>query len=157
MEGIMLAVKKAWGKLVILGVLSSLGLAFASYYKNDLFPIGLTGINLSGWTCPYSEVDTLIDTLNITWDWNDEKALIFDLGVNCIGSQDAYPPYLMDWSDTTGSKTNNYLYKVCEPSFADDGDSANPEHIYIIEFIDITELIDSLIADSLPDSLNLED
>jgi hypothetical protein len=39
----------------------------------------------------------------------------------------------------------------------DDGDSANPEHIYIIEFIDITELIDSLIADSLADSLDLED
>lgn len=34
----------------------------------------------------------------------------------------------------------------------DDGDSANPEHIYILIFTDITDILDSL-----PDSLNLED
>lgn len=59
----------------------------ASYYESDFFPIGLTGINYTGdWNCPYENKG-----LGWTWDRGDrqEKALIEELGVNCIGCEDA--------------------------------------------------------------------
>jgi hypothetical protein len=131
----------------------------AGYYKPDFFPIGLTGLNLTGsYYCPYNNVQ-----MDEPWDWTpednpnyNEQDLIFDLGVNCLGSEDANR-YIGSFDTTMCRNQNNYLYKVCIPSFMDDGDSANPERIYIIEFVDITELIDSLIADSLTDSLHLEE
>jgi hypothetical protein len=131
----------------------------ADYYQPDFFPIGLTGLNYTGYNPPYGNVE--IDDPWV-WQWsedhpNAEDSLIFSLGVNCIGCADAYPSYIGSFDTTVCRNQNNYLYKVCIPSFMDDGDSANPEHICIIEFIDITELIDSLIADSLTDSLYLGD
>jgi len=62
------------------------------------------------------------------------------------------PGYIGSFDTTICRNQNNYLYRVCIPSFMDDGDSANPEHIYILIFTDITDILDSL-----PDSLNLED
>ncbi|NLI98317.1 hypothetical protein GX441_06620 [bacterium] len=141
-----------------IALVSIVALLKAGYYKPDFFPIGLTGLNFTGNlpfphqdNCPYSNVRPN------QWTWNAEKSLIFALGVNCIGGQDAYIRYIGSFDTTICRNQNNYLYRVCIPSFMDDGDSTNAEHIYIIEFVDITELIDSLIIDSLADSLNLED
>lgn len=121
------------GKLLIacIALVSVTVLLKASYYKPDFFPIGLTGLNGTGSpmseNCPYSNVDWP----NSHWNWNEEQSLIFDLGVNCIGCQDAKPDYLVDLypDDPDG---DNYLNKVCKPSFEDDGDSTNPTRIYII-------------------------
>jgi hypothetical protein len=75
--------------------------AFADYYKPDFFPIGLTGINTTEQdgsnNCPYGILG---------WTWDDpqsskrEDSLIFDLGVNCIGGQDANARYIGSF-DTT--------------------------------------------------------
>ena len=63
----------------------------AGYYKPDFFPIGLTGINYTGdWNCPYYDKGP-------KWRWqasleypNSEDSLIYALGVNCIGCEDAW-------------------------------------------------------------------
>jgi len=125
----------------------------ADYYQPNFFPIGLTGLNFTGYGtpehpnptgCPYGNVE------DWTWDQGtqSEKALIEALGVNCIGCEDANLRYIGSFDTTVCRNQNNYLYRVCIPSFLDDGDSTNPEHIYIIVLEDIT--------DSLPDSLNLD-
>jgi len=111
-------------KLAIIAIVlgGSVAVLNATYYKPDFFPIGLTGLNYTGWdpsrnNCPYGNANVFPP-----WSWdgdtNSEKQLIFSLGVNCIGSEDAYPPYLMDLSLNDG--TNNYLHKICmQPSGSD--------------------------------------
>lgn len=93
--------------------------ATAGYYKDDLFPIGLTGLNATGdprefvHNCPYSNVDS------IQWTWSKERSLINELGINVIGSSDALPIYLVDLKpcavDSADSvrMTYNYLHQVC--------------------------------------------
>jgi hypothetical protein len=139
-----------------LALLSAVDLLKASYYEPDFFPIGLTGINTTeqdSANCPYGDIE-----MQDPWTWyrsngiHSEQALIDTLGVNCIGGQDANARYIGSFDTTVCRNQNNYLYKVCIPSFMDDGDSTNPERIYIIEFVDITELIDSLAA--APDTAN---
>ena len=145
--------------LFVIGVLLACEMVLANYYKPDFFPIGLTGLNYTGSgqvdNCPYSNVD-----IEPRWTWNtgtnSEKALIEALGVNCIGCQDSHSRYIGSLDTSECWNRNNYLYRVCIPSFADDGDSTNPEHIYIIIFRDISDILDSL-PDSLSDSLDLDD
>jgi hypothetical protein len=85
----------------------------ADYYKPEFFPIGLTGLNYTGSSIPYGNV------YPYPWTWDQEprseKALIFDLGVNCLGCEDAYHYYLISFT----SGQNNYMHKVCIPSFSD--------------------------------------
>jgi len=142
--------------IACIALTSVVALLKAGYYKPDFFPIGLTGLNYTGWNsenCPYGNVEDQSE--NPLWEWDDnqnypdqtEKALIEALGVNCIGSEDANLRYIGSFDTTVCRNQNNYLYRVCIPSFLDDGDSTNPEHIYIIVLEDIT--------DSLPDSLGL--
>lgn len=137
-----------------IALISVIVLLKADYYKPDFFPIGLTGLNPTGQdsaNCPYGGVDIQYPW---RWDYNPgdsnltERKLIFDLGVNCIGCEDGQVRYIGSFDTTVCRNQNNYLYKVCIPSFMDDGDSTNPEHICIVEFIDITELMDSLVAAS---------
>ncbi|TKJ38460.1 hypothetical protein CEE36_10670 [candidate division TA06 bacterium B3_TA06] len=108
------------GKLLVvyIALVSVVSLLKADYYQPDFFPIGLTGINPTGWAsnnCPYGNLET-------PWEWqkdadhpNGEDSLIFKLGVNCIGSEDAYRYYLMSFHGPNSQ--DNYLYKVCVPSF----------------------------------------
>ena len=141
---------KIQSKLLIacIALISVAALLKASYYKPDFFPIGLTGLNHTGWGprydstgCPYGNID-----IDPYWTWDQgtqsEKALIDSLGVNCIGSEDANLRYIGSFDTTVCRNQNNYLYRVCIPSFLDDGDSTNPEHIYIIILTDITDSLD---------------
>lgn len=124
---------KLTGKLLVacIALISVAALLKASYYKPNFFPIGLTGLNYTGYDttgqgnpCPYGNVD-----IDPRWDWtegtNNEQALIEALGVNCLGCQDAYRRYLLDFNPSSGHSQNNYLYKVCP--YAPD---SNP--VYII-------------------------
>ena len=75
----------------------------AAYYQPDLFPIGLSGIMLTGsYFCPYYNTPK-------KWTWQEELQLIDNLGVNCLGSEDCYKGYLIDFSGTT---ENDYLHRV---------------------------------------------
>ena len=99
--------------LVSLGGFSTLD---AAYFKSDFFPIGLTGLNKAGgWWVPY-------DT---TWAY--ERGLIESLGVNCIGSEDAWHNYLIDFAGNR-ARTRTYLDSVCI-KLADDG---NTDTVYLI-------------------------
>jgi len=127
---------KLQGKLLVacIALISSAALLKAGYYKSDFFPIGLTGLNFTGYDwpdgCPYGNTD-------VGWGWDstqnadyNEKALIFSLGVNCIGCSDAYHHYLMSFGDGT----NNYLHKVCKSSFdTDDTIFLIPLNYYVKE------------------------
>lgn len=69
--------------LLLVGLPASL---HATYYLDTLFPIGLTGLNNAG-RPPFS---------SYWWKWTheedtakNEQDLIFDLGINVIGCQDA--------------------------------------------------------------------
>ena len=57
------------------------------------------------------------------------KALIEALGVNCIGCEDAYRRYLLDFNPSSGHSQNNYLYKVCP--YAPD---SNPVYIITVSY-----------------------
>jgi len=149
---------KTRSKLLIacVALISIAALLKAGYYKPDFFPIGLTGLNFTGYGrpnstgCPYGNVYGIDPQWSWDGDTNSEQSLIYALGVNClVFEEDGFLGYMGSLDTTECRSENNYLYRVCIPSFMDDGDSANPEHIYIIIFTDIT--------DSLPDSLNLED
>jgi len=77
----------------------------AVYYQDTLFPIGLSGIMFTGrdtippiFNCPYG---------NVGWSWLNELQLIDNLGVNCLGSEDSYKGYLIDFS---GESENDYLH-----------------------------------------------
>ena len=107
--------------LITLGVLLFCGVALATYYKPDFFPIGLTGINPTGdWNCPY------YDKRPGKWLWSDEKALIEALGVNCIGCEDAWHNYLIDFAEVrTG---NTYIEEV----LTELTDSAGNPTVYLI-------------------------
>lgn len=130
---------KLQSKLLVacVALISVVALLKADYYKPDFFPIGLTGLNYTGYdrenSCPYGNDDLLVQ-----WGWdstqnftNNEKALIEALGVNCIGCQDAYHRYLIAWGDTNTpiSSRNNYLCKICRPTIVD-ADPTN--NIYLI-------------------------
>jgi hypothetical protein len=98
----------------------------AEYYLDTLFPIGITGINPTGASPPYGN-------LGLDWKWTPEESedkneqdLIFDLGINCIGCQDAKVTYLIDW--TPNPSQSNYLHKVCIPSHQD----TSIDDIYVI-------------------------
>jgi len=127
---------KNQSKLLIacITLISVTALLKAGYYKPDFFPIGLTGLNYTGWNaenCPYGNVEDQSE--NPLWEWDDnqnypdqtERTLIEALGVNCIGCEDAYRRYLLDFNPSSGHSQNNYLYKVCP--YAPD---SNP--VYII-------------------------
>ena len=100
----------------------------AGYYQSDLFPIGLTGINPSGSNCPYSSAD-----VQPPWAWtpdssvNNEQDLIFALGVNVIGCQDAQARYI-GYTDPNRTVFNDYIHKVCKPSHEDE----DIDDIYVI-------------------------
>ncbi|MBD3285828.1 hypothetical protein GF338_05780 [candidate division WOR-3 bacterium] len=114
--------------IILGGIVPSLK---ADYYQPDLFPIGLTGINPSGYSCPYADA-------NVTppWAWtpdlssNNEQKLIFDLGINCIGATDAVPRYLLDFNPEEDHDANNYLYKVCKPLTDED----NPVYLITVNY-----------------------
>ena len=94
----------------------------ASYYQDTLFPIGISGTMQTGpsWNCPYYDEG---------WRWSTgekrEDQLIFNLGINCIGSEDCFPNYLIDLKPDDPSE-NNYLHQVCMPA------AANNKPVYII-------------------------
>ena len=121
------------GKLLVtcIALISVVASLKANYYKNDFFPIGLTGINSSGWSCPYSNAD-----IPNPWVWqenepadpNGEDSLIYDLGVNCIGCEDVYRHYLVSFDPETEDE-DTYLHKVCLPSLKDDDTTNN---VYLI-------------------------
>jgi len=141
---------KPVANVILLAILAS-GMAAtinATYYKPDFFPIGLTGLNYTGSGTPYGEQGW-------TWDdpeTNNEKALIFSLGVNCIVfEEDGFLGYMGSLDTSECRNQNNYLYRVCIPSFTDDDDSTNPEHICIIV---LEEIPDSLILTNVTDSLD---
>ena len=77
-----------------------------AYYQQDLFPIGLSGIMLTGYDTLYHQ-NTPYGSQG--WTWLNELQLIDNLGVNCLGSEDCYKGYLIDFSGTT---ENDYLHRV---------------------------------------------
>jgi hypothetical protein len=91
---------------------SVVALLNASYYKSDLFPIGLAGLNNTGGfqteNCPYSNVGYP----SSHWNWNEERKLIDSLGINCLGAEDAKPNYIMDLKPDS-SNEGNYLHEIC--------------------------------------------
>jgi len=100
-----------------------------NYYQDTLFPVGLSGIMHTGRlpydpvdNCPYSNVGP---EGNPYWTWQRELQLISALGVNCLGSEDAEPGYLIDLKPENPSE-NNYLHQVCMPA------AANGKPVYII-------------------------
>ncbi len=101
----------------------------ASYYQDTLFPIGLSGIMTTGAhqvnNCPYSNVG-YPNNNPPPWTWSDELRLIDNLGVNCLGCEDVEPGYLIDLNPSNPSE-NNYLHKVCAPSFA----SGKPVYVIV--------------------------
>ena len=89
--------KHTFAKLAILSVFLISGTTFATYYESDFFPIGLTGLGQTsdsywGKRHPYGNTDA-------QWRWtpdgpesnedHNEQDLIYSLGVNCIGCEDA--------------------------------------------------------------------
>lgn len=70
----------------------------ATYYKTDFFPIGLTGLGFTGSSTPYGK------------GWPYERNLIDDLGINCVGCEDAWQNALIDFAQK-GYET--YLTEVC--------------------------------------------
>lgn len=111
--------------VIFVGLIVIIDALKADYYEPDFFPIGLTGLNSTGYNPPYGDVGP-------RWEWDGlseytEQSLIFSLGVNCIGSEDAKPDYLMDMRPTSPYE-NNYLHKVCIPSLQRGEDST----IYLI-------------------------
>lgn len=116
--------KVLWLCFILSGLPTSLQ---ATYYLDTLFPIGLTGLNNTQAYPPYGNP-------GLDWKWThdenpdkNEQDLIDTLGINCIGSEDAHPKYLIDWGD--GNNENNYLHQICMPS---NNSYAQDHPIYII-------------------------
>lgn len=122
---------KTYSKLLVacMALIGTVTFLKASYYQPDFFPMGITGINHTGYGTPEFPNDSGVPYGNVeNWAWDQgsqsEKALIDSLGVNCIGCQPAHPYYMFNY----GSTDNDYLHKVCMAAGAPGTDSA----IYLI-------------------------
>jgi hypothetical protein len=86
--------------LVIGAVVAIVAPINATYFHgDDYFPIGLTGLGYTGYDIPYGEEN-----------WQFERDLIEDLGINCVGCEDAWQNALIDFAQK-GYET--YLTEVC--------------------------------------------
>lgn len=94
----------------------------AYFHGDDFFPVGLTGIGYTGHGTPYGK----------EWRGNGltEMKLIDELGINCIGCEDAWQKILIDFAQNRDS--NTYIEEVLPYLASARADTGCYDTVYLI-------------------------